>query len=290
VSLTQGLYTRVFDRRRLALALLFPCVGGLYYLWAFGAPAPMLAVNAGALVCGLAWTVWGRLPTGDTARLAIAAAAAALLLLPLLTGPDLDGVQRWLPTGPVQLQSGPLLLPLIVVIAAREARGGAAVLTLATAALAGQPDAAGLAALGLASAVLAWHHRSSAFALVAVGAGAFAALTVHAGALPPQLYVEGVLAHVAEKSLWQAACLAVLLFVVPLWHLVIDPQITRPEGHALAALLTGLGMAALVAPFPFPLIGYGAAPILGFALALGASAHRDQLRVGEHLEVVDRLR
>lgn len=285
-----GIYAKVEDRRRLALSLLFPCVGGLYYLWAFDAPARMLAVNAGALALGLAWIVWGRLPPRPEARLGLAALGASLLFVPLLSGPDLGGVQRWFPAGPVQLQSGPLLLPLIVVIAAREARRGAAVLALATAALSVQPDAAGLTALALASAVLAWHHRSLAFAVVAVGAAAGAALTVNAGALEPQLYVEGVLAHVAETSLWQAACLAVLLFVVPLWHLVIDPQITRPEGHALAALLTGLGMAALVAPFPFPLIGYGAAPILGFALALGASARLDQLRTGELLERVDRLR
>jgi hypothetical protein len=46
----------------------------------------------------------------------------------------------------------------------------------------------------------------------------------------------------------------------------------------------------VAAPFPFPLIGYGAAPILGFALALGASARRDQLRTGELIERVDRLR
>jgi hypothetical protein len=285
-----GLYTKVEDRRRLALPLLFPCLGGLYYLWAFDAPARMLAVNAGALAAGLAWVMWGRLPSRPGARLGLAAAAAGPLFVPLLTGPDLGGVTRWFPAGPVTLQSGPLLLPLILVLAAREGARGAAVLALAGTALAVQPDAAGLAALALASAVLAWLHRSPAFALVAAGAAAGAAFTFHAGALEPQLYVEEVLAHIAGTSLWQAACLAVLLFVVPLWHLVIDPQITRPEGYALAALLTALGAVALTAPFPFPLIGYGAAPILGFALALGASARRDQLRVGELIEAMDRLR
>jgi hypothetical protein len=285
-----GIYSKVEDRRRLALPLLFPSIGGLYYLWAFDAPARLIAVNAGALAFGLAWVMWGRLPSRPEARLGLAAVSAGLMFVPLLTGPDLGGVMRWFPAGPMTLQSGPLLLPLIVVLAAREGARGAAVLALAGAALAVQPDAAGLAALGLASGVLAWLHRSPAFALVAAGAAAGAAFTFHAGALEPQIYVEGVLAHVAGTSLWQAACLAILLFVVPLWHLVIDPQLTRPEGYALAALLTALGAVAAIAPFPFPLIGYGAAPILGFALALGASARRDQLRVGELLERVDRLR
>lgn len=290
MRLTGGHTTRVFDRGRLALALLFPCVGGLYYLWAFGAPARLIAVNAAALAAGLAWAVWGRLPSRRDVRLGIAAAAASLLFLPLVTGPEVGGVTRWFPAGPVMLQSGPLLLPLIVVLAAREVKLGPVVMALALAALVLQPDAAGLAALGLASAVLAWLHRGLGFALVAAGSVVLAALTFSAGTLEPQLYTEGVLAQVAGKSPWQAAMLAILLFVVPLWHLVIKPQIQRSEAYALAALLTGLGAAALIAPFPFPLIGYGAAPILGFALALGATARRDQLRAGELIEVVDRTR
>jgi hypothetical protein len=247
-----GLYSKVEDRRRLVLPLLFPCLGGLYYLWAFDAPARMLAINAGALAAGLAWVMWGRLPSASQARLGFAAAAAGLLFVPLLTGPDLGGVTRWFPLGAMTLQSAPLLLPLTVVLAAREGWRGAAVLALAGVAMALQPDAAGLAALALASGVLAWLHRSPAFALVAAGAAAGAALTFHAGALEPQLYVEEVLAHIAGKSMWQAACLAVLLFVVPLWHLVIDPQITRPEGYALAALITATAPRSVQSRWPPP--------------------------------------
>jgi peptidoglycan/LPS O-acetylase OafA/YrhL len=102
--------------------------------------------------------------------------------------------------------------------------------------------------------------------------------------------VEDVLAHVATRSVWKAALLAILLFVVPLWHLVWDPQLSRAEGYALAALLTGFGAMALVGPFPFPLIGHGAAPILGFGLALGAATRRDQFGIAEHLETLDRAR
>jgi hypothetical protein len=190
----------------------------------------------------------------------------------------------------VTLQSGPLLLPLIVVLAAREGARGAMVLAAAGTALALQPDAAGLAALALASAALGWRHRSPAFAAVAASAAAGAAWTFHAGALEPQLFTEGVLAHVAERSApWRAIPLAAVLFVVPAWNLVMDPQITRTEGWALAAVIIGLGVMAVIAPFPFPLIGYGAAPILGFALALGALAQREQMRLEEHVEVVDRV-
>ncbi|MFM7404760.1 MAG: hypothetical protein ACKO1N_11900 [Erythrobacter sp.] len=288
--LTQSLYAEIHDRRRIALPLLFPLIGGLYCLWSFGAPASLIAVNAGALAAALAWIMLGRLPKTPRLRLGIAAALALALFLPLLTGPDLSGVRRWIAVGPVSLNAGALLLPLLTMLAARETRSGPAILGVAAAALALQPDAAALAALALAAAVLAAHGRSIGFALVSITAAALAALTFGAGALEPQLYVEDVLAHVATRSLWKAALLAILLFLVPLWHLVWDPQLSRAEGYALAALLTGFGAMALIAPFPFPLIGYGAAPILGFGLALGAATRRNQGGIADYLEMLDRAR
>jgi cell division protein FtsW (lipid II flippase) len=290
VSSTKGLYAQFFDRRRLTLPLLFPCVGGIYYLWSFDAPARLLAVNAGAVVLALVWIMFGRLPTSRTTRLAMAGAAALALFLPLLIGQEVGGVQRWLPAGPVSLHSAALLLPLITVLAAREERLGPAILALAGAALAMQPDAAALIALAAASAVLAWLHRSVAFATVTAAGAALGVLTFAAGTLEPQIYTENVLAHVAERSVFKAILLAILLFVVPLWHWVIDPQVQRSEGYALAALLTAFGVMAMIAPFPFPLIGYGASPILGFGLALGAAARRDQLRAGEFLDLMDRTK
>lgn len=282
------MYARVFDRRRLALPLLFPTIGGLYYLWSYDAPARLLAVNAGALALALAWTMLGRLPTGRRLHLAIAAMAALALFLPLLIGPEVGGVRRWLPAGPVSLHSGALLLPLITVLAAREERLGPATFALAGVALVLQPDAAALAALAAASAVLAWLHRSAAYAAVATGGTALAVITFSAGTLEPQVFTENVLPHVAELSWFKAGCLAILLFVVPLWHLVIDPQVRRSEGYALSALLVAFGAMAMIAPFPYPLIGYGASPILGFGLALGATARADQIKVGQFLEILER--
>lgn len=282
------MYARVFDRRRLALPLLFPSIGGLYYLWSYDAPARLLAVNAGALALALAWIMLGRLPTDRRLRLAIAAMAALALFLPLLIGPEVGGVRRWLPAGPVSLHSGALLLPLITVLAARGERLGPAVMALAGAALALQPDAAALAALAAASAVLAWLHRKAAFAIVAAASAALAVMTFADGTLEPQLFTESVLKQVADRSLLQAVALAILLFVVPLWHLVIDPQVQRSEGYALAALLVAFGAMAMIASFPYPLIGYGASPILGFGLALGATARAHQIKVGQFLEILER--
>jgi hypothetical protein len=262
---------RLSDRWRLTLPLLLPSLGGLGYLWAYDAPLRLIAVNGGALCAGLLWVMCGRLPASSTTRLALAGLAALALTLPVILGPEVGRVSRWLPAGPVMLHSGPLLLPLIVVLAAREAhRVGAVLLAVAGAVLVLQPDAAALAALGCAGAVLAALSRSPAYAAVSLAALALAAATFGAGTLEPQLYTEGVLAHVAGRSLWQAGGLAALLFGALLWLGLAGPQSARRQAAPLAALLAAFGAMAVIAPFPFPLIGYGAAPILGFALALGA--------------------
>jgi hypothetical protein len=268
---------RILDRWTLTLPLALPSLGGLYYLWAYDAPVRLIAVNAGALAAALAWIMLGRLPGVPRVRLGIAAGLALALFVPLLTGPEIDGISRWIAAGPVNLNSGALLLPLLVMLTARETRFGPAILGLAAVALALQPDAAALAALALASAALAAQSRSAGFAGVSVAAAGLAALTFGEGTLAPQLYTEGVLAHIAARSPWQAAMLGILLFVVPLWHWVRGPQWERAGGYGLAGLLTGFGVMAVIAPFPFPLIGYGVSSILGFGLALGGVVQPDRL-------------
>jgi hypothetical protein len=265
---------RAFDRWRLTLPLAIPSIGGLIYLYAFDAPARLLLINAGALVAALAWIMLGRLPASRAARLSLAAAGVMALFLPLLTGPVVGGVMRWLPAGPVMLQSGPLLLPLLTVLAARDANAGPILFGLAVLALGLQPDAGSLTGLAAAAATLACAQRSKLFALVSGTSVTLALATFGDGTLEPQVYTEAVLAQVAGHSPLQAVALGLLLFVAAPWFLATSSPNQRDEGYALAALLVGSGAMATLAAFPYPLIGYGASAILGFGLALGATAHR----------------
>ena len=258
------------DRWQRALPLAVPTLGGLAYLAAFGAPVRLVAVNAGALVLASLWAVWGGLPSEPKARLGFAALGAGLLFLPVVIGPDVGGVSRWVRAGPVLVHSGALLLPLVVVLASRAERFGPAVLGIATAALAVQPDAAMLAGLAAAGAVLAAAHRSVGFALVAAAGAGLAALTFGRGTLEPQVFTEDVLVQVWHSAPLAALALAALLFLAAPALLLRTGQIPRTEAAALAALLVTLGAMACLAAFPFPLIGYGASPILGFGLALSA--------------------
>lgn len=282
MTVAGGVNARASNRWRLILPLLLPSLGGLAYLLAFGARTPLIVVNSIALAMAVAWVVWGRVPDNRRWRLAVAVTALLLLFLPPLLHHDIDGVARWLPIGRVlSLHSGALLLPLVVIIAARERHIGLWLLAIAGTALALQPDAGALAGLAAASAALAWVHRSLAFALVAGGSLTLALASFGAGNLAPQHYTEGVLAHVADQSLTGGVALGLLLFGAPLWYLVIRPAAPREEGLALAALLAGFGLMATIAPFPYPLIGYGASPILGFGLALSAASRRHQHKAGK---------
>lgn len=265
---------RAFDRWRLTLPLLLPSLGGLAYLYAFEAPTRLIAVNAGALALALLWVLFGRMPAARNLLLVLACGAVLALFLPLLTGPEMGGVARWLPAGPVSLHSGALLLPLITVLAAREEAIGAGLFALAGAAFILQPDAASLFALGVASATLAATLRRVSFAVVSLAAIVFATATFGAGTLEPQRFTEGVLAEVWHSAPLAALGLGGLLFIAPPLLIAREPQILRAEGTALATLLWGFGIAAMLAPFPYPLIGYGAAPILGFGLALGATPRK----------------
>lgn len=270
---------RTAERWRLALPLALPALGGLAYLAAFGAPVRLIAVNAGALMLALAWAMLGRLPARPGARLGLATLGAGLLFLPVLVGPEVGGVSRWLPAGPVLLHSGTLLLPLVVVLAAHTERLGPSILALAAAALAVQPDAAMLAGLAAAAAMLAGLRRSVGFALVALAAAGLALLTFGRGTLEPQPFTEGVLAQVWQSAPLAAMALAALLFLAAPALMLRARSIPRAEALALAALLVTLGAMACLAPFPFPLIGYGASPILGFGLALSAAGTVPNARI-----------
>lgn len=262
------------DRWRLTLPLAIPTLAGLAYLIFFGAPPRLIAVHAGALGAALAWVRWGRLPAGRNAHLILAAVATGLLFLPPLLNLEVGGVSRWLPSYPFLLHSGFLLLPLITAIAGRKPGLGPVMLALACAALAIQPDAGALLGLAAASAGLAAAHRSFGFALVAGASLTLALALFDAGTLQPERFTEAVLPHVWRNSPPLALLLGAVLFLVPAGLLLTGRCLARSDGIALAALLTGFGAAAVLGPFPYPLIGYGAAPILGFALALSVTRQK----------------
>lgn len=265
------------DRVIAILALAIPVTAGLAYLFAFGAPQKYLAVNAGALALGAAWIAFAPRVTSPFMRRAVIGACLVLLFLPLLTGPAISGVARWLPLGPVTLHAGMLVLPMLVVLAGEEPDYAPGILSLALLAALLQPDMATGAALtvvgfGLYDATKDW--RWGVFVAVAFTASLVAA--IH-GELPAQPFADRVTFILAQTHPLAALGLALALLAGFLLIAGAFPG-REPSRKALAGALFGFSFAGHVSNYPSALIGYGAAPILGFGLALGFMAARGTRR------------
>ena len=91
--------------------------------------------------------------------------------------------------------------------------------------------------------------------------------------LPPQPFVERVFFDAFSKSVVTGAMLALSL-IAGLTLILRAPGAERATRYALAGTLLGFILASLVGDYPTPLIGYGAAAIVGIGLALPAMRER----------------
>ena len=257
------------QRFRLSSALWVPGVGGAIFLILAAAPLTFAATNLAALALALGVILSGGIGCGPTARRGIGVVLVTLLALPIVTGPEVDGVARWLPLGPLALHSGMVAVPLLAVCASADKRWGAAMLAGAMICAAIQPDAASALALAFIAATLAILSRRRSMTLAA-GLGAIAAAVALRSAGPPaQPFVEGVL-----DRIWAIEPIAALLLGATLaWSgfaLLTLHVPFRSPALASAAALTGFVAMSFLGPYPTPLIGYGAAPFIGFGLAFAS--------------------
>lgn len=250
------------------LALGLPVLAGLACLAALGAPLRYLAINGAALGLTLPWLMFARMPASVRTRRALILCLLALLFVPLLSGPHLNGIARWLPLGPFMLHAGALAFPALAVLAAREKDYAAPILLTALLAASFQPDAAlgfaiVFAAVGLHDAMRDWQVGG----VVIIGFLASIMMALR-GKLPAQPFVERVLVDAALVQPLIALALFAALgggFVLILRRVPLG----RDARFALAGSLFGFSIMALISNYPSVLIGYGAAPILGYGLALG---------------------
>ena len=211
----------------------------------------------------------------------IAAAAPVVLLVLTLLHPGTDGVRRWVSVGPVQLHAGFVALPVLIILAGAVARGGSARarwiadagIVIAAAALAFQPDASQAIAFAGAVLIVMLQRRPASridWIAVAVCVGSSVMAVSRRDSLEAVPHVEGIV-HLAARSgfAWLvASIIALMLLPIPF---VLDWVKHRDhhEGIGLAVYFVTVCIAALVAPFPVPVLGFGLSPILGYFVALG---------------------
>lgn len=250
------------------LALAIPVLAGIGYMAASGAPPGHIIVQAGALAFALLWTVIGRMSCRRFQQRLLASVLLAGLALPLLAGPEVNGVTRWIPLGAAVLHAGMLALPTLAVLAAREGEDAAPLLLSALFLALLHPDAASTFAITFAAVGL--HHVTRDWRMGVVAIIGFVATIVAAlrGELPAQPFADRVLVEALGQSV--LAALSLLAATIGSFLLILFHGLaSQAERFALAGTLFGFATMALISNYPSPLIGYGAAPILGYGLALG---------------------
>ena len=232
-------------------ALAVPVLAGIVWMALGGAPDRWLLMQATVLAAG-------SLLVALSPRVAIPGkplgiVLVCLLFLPLLLGPEINGQKRWIGAGPVMLTTALLCLPALSVLLARFRRSwlvGPLVLIF----LAGVVQTDGSILIALAFVIVALGGRN----LVALVGGALILalgfLVAVRDSMESVTFVEGIF----QQSAATAPCVFIMLV----------PEAPDTEKRSLVACMAGLIAASLIAPFPTPLIGYGAASILGLSLAL----------------------
>lgn len=257
--------------RDAALTVLLVAGLGVLVLMGLGAPHRIWAVNqlggvAGALLAfGLA-----RVAEPALRRPGLILAVVSLALVATaMWGPDVEGVRRWAPIGPLSVHVGFVLLPaaLAAMMVARGPVQAAAAGGIG-AALVLQPDAGSAAAFALGIVGLAiwrrdaWSLLASALAVASAGAA-----WLRPDPLEPVMFVEGVTALAwAQGPLIGVGALLVLA----------APALLLAARRAWPSALFWVGAAgvSLVAAFPAPILGGGVSPILGYAVTWGLLAGR----------------
>lgn len=253
---------------RIALAALaLPVLAGIAWMAAAGAPTHFLVVNAIALLFAALWLWFGWTPHSFTQRRGLTLALLALLFLPLVLGPHVNGIARWIALGPFALHTGMLVAPALAVLASRDPDYAIPILLTGLFAALLQPDAA--TGFALTFAAIGAHDATRDWKIGLVGiVGFIASLRMFViGELPATPFVERVLVDALAVSPW--AALGLFLSLAASFALILfASHAEKPQRLALAGTFFGFSMAALMSHYPTILVGYGAAPILGFGFAL----------------------
>ena len=246
---------------------------GIAYMSAAGAPSRYLLVNLAALVLGA--TAWLGLARSAESSFSSAGSAIVALAMPLLLtalfGVRIDGASRWVNVGPLSLQISLIVVPVMLVLYARQTdRIGTVGIVIAALALAAQPDRAmaGVLLAGLLAAHVAKPTRLSIVAAVVSGL-AFGWALLAPDALPAVPYVDRILytAFDLHPLTGTALALGTAALVLPAIAAAKDSS-ARPALLAFGACWLAVVAAALLGNYPTPLVGYGGSAVLGYLLSV----------------------
>ena len=265
--------------------------------------APIPALVVGALVMrheGIATAQWGlNLLVGGVTLLVCAlwpsrpgnpvrhplrlSALGLAFLAATFVHAGLMGVHRWIQLGPLAMYAGAIALPMVLVAAGELLRGsprhvnwGVLLITATAGVLAAQPDAA--QASGLAAGVAFWvlafpgliRERAATLGFVLL-IGLVGVSWFRHDPLVPVPHVEGILLMARNAGMPWLVAATVSLALLPLPFFVGGGGPNAPTARALGGYIALCILVALVRNYPFPFLGFGVAPIIGYFIALRAA-------------------
>lgn len=243
-------------------------VVGLVVMAAHEVATPVLVMQVGAAMLGFGLAV--ALARRDVRTMApiVAAAGIALTAATLLT-PGLEGVHRWL--GPLQI--APLAAPWVLFALATGRPGVCGPLAVALQAIhLAQPDAGQATAFGVPAVLLLLSgpgpRPARLWAALAVAAASALAWTRPAP-LDAVAHVEGIFALAVQWSPVTAFAAPLALLLLAIGPLA---ALDRRTGSAMALYLTGAIAVTASGAYPVPVLGFGAAHVVGAWTAMGLLA------------------
>jgi hypothetical protein len=258
---------------RAARALAVPVVGGIAWMVLAGAPTNYILINSASLVLALALALLMPFPRDSRILSSIPWLCLCGLWVCALFGAEMDGMRRWFSLGSFRLHAGYLLLPvLIVLIAEQSGARRNLLLVLAAMSIAAMPDYGVGAGLLLVAIGFAWQTGMADRNTLGTTAVITTCLVIaiwRDQPLPPVDFVEGFKGPPGILIGIYVLPVILALLMLSLWPVRLG-VISDPRAKALAFWWLGTLAAAPFGPFPWLLIGFGAAPILGLGLALAA--------------------
>ncbi len=269
-------------RSALMLTASFPVAASFVVLAAADVGRGTWSMHFAALVIAVLIVLSGRVfdRVQGRGRLLNGVITVSILVLAATLLREAEGPSRWIAMGPINLYVAPVVIPVFLAVCSVRLPLGdrAARMSLIAAAAVGvllaiQPDASQALACLLGVSVLllrggiTWQTRATAVLAMAliVGWSFF-----QPDPLMPIAHVEGVFRLALEASLLSGILViaSALVFIGGLLALARRGHDWLP---AVAAYYAVLFLCSVAGMTPAPLIGYGAGPLIGFALLIAMS-------------------
>lgn len=264
---------------RPALPIIFmmpPIAVGAFVMYSSKIPSSIWGQNlAMFLISGiLSCTILFRKKLPKPNSYIIISVCIVLLVLTFVDS-GLSGVHRWISIGPVKMNVGSIVLPILIIELGKTINFqnwwpitfliiGVSLILLF------QPDASNTSAFAFASIFILFKSITKTIQYLALGIPLIISILawVYLDSLEPVSYVEEILQMAMNVSPITFALGVLSLLLMPLPFFIFKTKKYKPIFVSIGIYFSLIILSTLFGNFPVPLLGYGISPIIGYAIAI----------------------